>query len=215
MTIIVYLFLGVLTATIGALPLGTTNVAVINTTIKENVHSAFKIIYTAAVAELILVLIAINFNMQIEKFVSMNIWLQYTIAILLLIIGGILFLGRQECVKDDNDECVSKKKRRQLSKPLLGFILGLINPMVLIYWIVVIAFLNKKMFYLNINIELSVLAIFLIGVFLGKALTLYGYGKFSHLLKLKMKNTKSKVNRVIGGLLICVSVVQFTKLLYW
>ena len=63
MTFITYLFLGFITAIIGALPLGTTNVAVINTTIKENIQSALKIIYTAALAEIILVIIALQFNL--------------------------------------------------------------------------------------------------------------------------------------------------------
>ncbi len=124
MNLITYFFIGLLTAIIGALPLGTTNVAVINTTIKENVQSALKIVYTAALAEIILVLIAINFNMQIENFVDMNIWLQYTIAFILLGVGIILFLGRKECVKDENEECIIIKKRYNISKQMLGFILG-------------------------------------------------------------------------------------------
>ena len=157
MTLITYFFLGFITAVIGALPLGTTNVAVINTTIKESIQNALKIVYTAALAELILVLIALNFNMQIESFIGMNIWLQYTIAILLLAIGIILYLGRKECVKDENEECIIIKKRRfNPSKQLLGFILGLVNPTVLIYWILVISFLRKKMIHLDISLEYSV-----------------------------------------------------------
>ncbi len=215
MNLITYFFIGLLTAIIGALPLGTTNVAVINTTIKENVQSALKIVYTAALAEIILVLIAINFNMQIEKFVGMNIWLQYTIAFLLLGVGIILFLGRKECVKDENEECIIIKKRYNISKQMLGFILGLVNPTVLIYWILVISFLNKKMLYLNINVEYLLLILFLTGVFFGKVMTLYGYGKFSHVLKVRMKNITTRINRIIGVLLICISIFQFTKLFYY
>ena len=215
MNLVTYFFLGFLTAIIGALPLGTTNVAVINTTIKENVQSALKIVYTAVLAEIILVLIAISFNMQIENFVDMNIWLQYTIAFILLSVGIILFLGRKECVKDENEECIIIKKRYNISKQMLGFILGLVNPTVLIYWILVISFLNKKMLYLNINIEYLLLILFLMGVFFGKAMTLYGYAKFSHLLKVKMKNITTSINRIIGVLLICISIFQFTKLFYY
>ena len=215
MNLITYFFIGLLTAIIGALPLGTTNVAVINTTIKENVQSALKIVYTAALAEIILVLIAINFNMQIENFVDMNIWLQYTIAFILLGVGIILFLGRKECVKDENEECIIIKKRYNISKQMLGFILGLVNPTVLIYWILVISFLNKKMLYLNINVEYLLLILFLMGVFFGKVMTLYGYGKFSHVLKVRMKNITTRINRIIGVLLICISIFQFTKLFYY
>ena len=213
---IAYFFIGLLASIVGALPLGTTNVAVINTTIKENVQNALKIVYTAAIAELILVLIAIRFNMQIEKFVDMNIWLQYTIGFVLLGVGIYLSFGRKECVKDENEECMIIKKRKfHLSKQMLGFLLGLVNPTVLIYWILIISFLNKKMIDLSINGEYLLLALFLLGVFLGKVITLYGYGKFSRLLKVKMKNITTRINRVIGILLICISIFQFTKLVYF
>lgn len=215
MNFIIYLFLGLATAIIGALPLGTTNVAVINTTIKENIQNALKIVYTAAIAELILVIIAINFNMQIESFVHMNIWLQYTISILLLVIGIVLLTGRKECVKDENDECIIIKKRYNLSKQALGFVLGLVNPTVLIYWILVLSFLNKKMLYVHTNVEYILLFLFLTGVFLGKVITLYGYGKFSNVLKVKMKNITTKVNRIIGLLLVGIALIQFVKLYYF
>ena len=215
MTLITYFIIGLLAAIIGALPLGTTNVAVINTTIKENIQNALKIVYTAALAELILVIIAINFNMQIENFLDMNIWLQYTIAFILLGVGIILLLGRKECVKDENEDCIIIKKRYNISKQMLGFIQGLVNPTVLIYWILVISYLNKKMLYLNSTTGYLLLVIFLISVFLGKVITLFGYGKFSNVLKVKMKHIRTQINRVIGVLLVCVSVFQFTKLLYY
>lgn len=216
MSILLYFFIGILAAIIGALPLGTTNVAVINTTIKENLQNALKIVYTAAAAELILVLIAIGFNMQIENFIGMNIWVQYSIVVILLTVGIVLTIGRKECIKDVNDECIIIKKRKfNISKQMLGFILGLVNPTVLIYWILVISFLSKKMIYLNTNAELSILLLFLSGVFLGKVLTLYGYGKFSNILKVRIKNITTSINRVIGILLICVSIFQITKLIYY
>jgi threonine/homoserine/homoserine lactone efflux protein len=216
MSMPLYFFIGIITAIIGALPLGTTNVAVINTTIKENLQNALKIVYTAAAAELILVLIAIVFNMQIENFIGMNIWVQYAIVVILLTVGIVLIIGRKECIKDENDECVIIKKRKiKISKQMLGFILGLVNPTVLIYWILVISFLSKKMIYLNTNAEFSILLLFLSGVFLGKVLTLYGYGKFSNILKVRIKNITTSINRVIGILLICVSIFQITKLVYY
>lgn len=214
MSIITYFLLGLLSAILGALPLGTTNVAVINTTIKEDIQKALKIIVTAAIGEVLLVLIALNFNMQIESFIEMNLWVQVLIAFILLSVGILLFLGRRECLKDENDECIKVKKRFNLSKQLLGFILGLINPTVLIYWILAISFLRKKMIYLGIDIEAMLLILFLFGVFLGKIITLYAYGKFSHRVKMKMTNITTKVNRVIGVLLSCVGIFQFIKLFY-
>lgn len=216
MNLITYFSIGLIAAVIGALPLGTTNVAVINTTIKENVQDALKIIYTAALAELILIFIAINFNTQIEFFIGMNIWIQFTVVVIFLVVGIILIIGRKECVKDENEECIIIKKRRiKISKQQLGFILGLINPTVLIYWIFVISFLSKKMIYLKMNTEYDLLVLFLFGAFLGKVITLYSYGKFSHMLKYRMKNITIIINRVIGVLLVCISIFQFAKIFYF
>lgn len=174
-----------------------------------------KIVFTAALAELILILIALNFNSQIELFIEMNIWIQYTIVFVLLVVGIVFVKGRKECVKDVNKECIYIKKRRfQISKQLLGFILGLINPSVLVFWILVITFLGKKMIYLNVNMDFTLLGLFLSGAFLGKALTLYGYGKFSHILRVRVKNITTIINRVIGVLLVCISIFQVIKLVY-
>ena len=215
MNLVTYFFLGLIAAILGALPLGTTNVAVINTTIKESLQNAMKIVFTAAVAELILILVALRFNTQIEFFIGMNIWVQYTIVVVLLIVGIIFLKGRKECVKDINEECIYIKKRSvHIPKQLLGFILGLINPSVLVFWILVVTFLDKKMIYLNINMDFTLLGLFLTGAFLGKVLTLYAYGRFSHMLKVRVKNITTSVNRVIGILLIGISIFQATKLIY-
>jgi threonine/homoserine/homoserine lactone efflux protein len=213
---ITYFFIGLLAAVVGALPLGTTNVAVINTTIKENFKNALKIVYTAALAEIILVVLAISFNKNVESFLQMNLWLQYTIVAILIIVGIVLVIGKKECIKDENGECIYIKERRiKISKQLLGFILGLVNPTVLVYWILVVSFLNNKMFYLSTQSEPVAIIIFLLGVFIGKVVTLIGYGKFSFLLKVKIKNITTVINRVIGCVLICISLAQFVKLYYF
>jgi len=90
----------------------------------------------------------------------------------------------------------------------------MVNPPVLVYWIVAISFLKKKMIYLDLSSEFTLLILFLVGVFFGKIVTLYGFGKFSHQLKLKMKPISTKVNQFIGVLLAAVSIVQFVKLVY-
>jgi len=206
MTLTTYLFLGFITAILGALPLGTTNVAVMNTTIKENIQSALKIAYTAAIAEVILVLVALYYNTKILKFIDHNIWVQYSIAVILLVVGAFLFFRKK-------DSRVIKKTLK-ISKQLLGFILGMVNPPVLIYWIIAISFLKKKMIYLDLSSEFTLLILFLVWVFFGKVVTLYGFGKFSHQLKLKIKHLTTKVNQIIGLFLAVVSIVQFVKLIY-
>ena len=207
MNLIYYLILGFLTAILGALPLGTTNVAVINTTLKETIQSALKIVYPAAIAEVILVLIALYANATLLDFIDHNIWVQYSIVVILLVLGTYLFFKK-------NKEMHHPKRKLKISKPLLGFILGMVNPAVLMYWLVAITFLNKKIMHLDLSINDTLLLLFLIGVFFGKVVTLYGFGKFSHQLSLKTHHISTKVNQIIGVLLAIVSIIQFIKIVY-
>ena len=196
-----------MTAILGALPLGTTNVAVINTTLKETIQSALKIVYPAAIAEVILVLIALYANATLLAFIDHNIWVQYSIVVILLVLGAYLFFKK-------NKDMHHTKRKLKIPKPLLGFILGMVNPAVLMYWLVAITFLNKKIMHLDLSINDTLLLLFLIGVFFGKVVTLYGFGKFSHQLSLKTHHISTKVNQIIGVLLAIVSIVQFIKIVY-
>lgn len=214
MNLILYTGVGFLTAFIGALPLGTVNVSVINTTIKEDIVSALKIVYPAAIAELALIFLAMMYHKIIQTFINENLWVEYSIVAILIVIGFVFLFGKKDCIKDDTGECIVVKKRFQLSKPILGFTLGLFNPAVLIYWLLVISFLDKKMIPIQLNMSIFLVLLFFTGAFIGKSLTLYGYGKFSNVLKMKMKGITAVINKVIGSVLCLIAIIQFTKLFF-
>jgi hypothetical protein len=67
----------------------------------------------------------------------------------------------------------------------------------------------------NWDYWILLLMLFLIGIFLGKVLTLYDDRKLSNVLKIRMKNITTRINSVIGVLSVCVSISQFTKLFYY
>jgi len=214
MNFILYFFTGLLVAIIGALPLGTVNVAVINTTIKDNISSALKIVFPAAIGELLLILFAICYFKTIQNFISENSWLEYLLIMLLLVLGCVLIFGKKNCIKDEHGECIVTKKSFQFPKEALGFLLGLFNPTVLIYWLLAISFLSTKMIPLHLETAISLLFLFFLGAFIGKSLTLYGYGKCSNLLKMKIKGITAAINVVIGSLLLIAGVIQLLKLIY-
>ncbi len=214
MNFILYFFTGLLVAIIGALPLGTVNVAVINTTIKENISSALKIVFPAAIGELVLIFFAICYYKSIQGFITKNSWLEYIIVLVLFVLGLVLIFGKKNCIKDENGECIVTKNKVQLSKEVLGFLLGLFNPTVLIYWLLVISFLSTKMIPLQLETAISLLFLFFLGAFIGKSLTLYGYGKCSNLLKMKVKGITATINKVIGSLLLIVALIQLIKIIY-
>lgn len=203
--ILLYLFVGFLAATIGALPLGASNIAVINTTIKQDAKQAFKIVIAAGIAELILSYYALHCNTIVRTFIDNNMWIQITIVFILLAAGTFLLLKKQSPKKNN-------KKHILKSKYATGFALGLLNPPVLIYWILAIGFINKNDFMLSLQSSLLVLFLFFFGVYLGKIFVLYLYSRFSLKLKNKVQNINKHVNRLTGVLLMVIALVQATKL---
>lgn len=203
--IFIYLTTGILAASIGAMPLGASNIIVINTTLKQNARQAFKIAITAGIAEVILSFYALHCNMMIQDFVTKHMWIQLIIIFILLFIGGFLFSKKQK-------KNSSKTKRMSPSKYLTGFLSGILNPPVLIYWLAVISFINKNILNLSLQSSMNLLFIFFIGVYIGKLLTLYAYSKFSLIIKNKVQNINLIINKVTGVLLISIALINALKL---
>lgn len=204
---ILYFFIGIITATLSALPLGASNIAVINTTLKENAKQAFKISITAGIAEVLLSYYALDYNVILRDFFERNLWVQATIVILLLTSGIYLFFKKQ-----------SKSKPKTLkiprSKYATGFVLGILNPTVLIFWIITFGVLNNNDVMLSLQSSLSVLFLFFFGVYLGKLFTLYGYSKLSTLIKKRISNISLIINKVTGALLVTIALVQSLHLYF-
>ena len=208
--IILYFFIGLLSAIVGALPLGASNIAVINITLKQNASQAFKIAITAGIAEVILSYYALHCNMAVKDFFNANQWVQILIAIILLGVGSFLFF------KSTKEKSNSSKKTSRLlkSKYATGFFLGLLNPPVLIYWLVIYGVINNNDIMLSLQSSLLVLFLFFTGVYTGKLLTLYLYSKFSIVIKQKFRNINTVINKVTGSLLFFIGLVNVIKLYF-
>lgn len=203
--ILIYFIIGIFAALLGALPLGASNIAVINTTIKQNAKQAFKIAITAGIAEVILSYYALHCNMVVRDFFEMNLWIQILIVIVLIAVGVFLFFKK-------NKKKTSKKNKLTKSKYATGFFLGILNPPVLIYWVVAFGIINSNNIMLSLQSSLSVLFLFFFGVYIGKVLTLYFYSKFSLVIKNKAQNVSLVINKVTGVLLVVIGIVQAVKL---
>jgi threonine/homoserine/homoserine lactone efflux protein len=202
--ILTILLIGFTATIIGALPPGASNLAVIKTTMQENIYQSLKISYGAGIGEVLLAFIAFSSGMVVQEFFAMHIWLQFLIAGILGI-AGIYFIKTKQIEKRD--------KRKYSSKYVTGFALSVINPPVLIYWVLIFSVLRSSF---GIGLESYSLGfiLFFLGVFLGKVVTLYGYGKLGTRIQKKKPNTNSaSLNRMIGVVLLSLSLLQTAKLL--
>ena len=205
MEFLLYFAIGILVTFVGALPLGTVNISVINTTLRADARNAMKIAVAAGIAEIIISFYALHCSVMVSSFIEMNQWIQITIALILFVIGGFLFFKKQK---------ETREKKFKISKYVTGLFLGLLNPPVLAYWLFMISYLNKNDFHLNMNSSIAILFVFFSGVYLGKLLTLYGYSRLSMLLKNRVQNIASIINRVIGILLFAIGCAQLMKYMF-
>lgn len=203
---IIYLLIGIVTSIVSALPLGASNIAVINTTLKQNAKQAFKIAITAGIAEVILSYYALHYNVAAQTFFNNNKWIQIVIAGIILGVGLFLLLKKQSSSNK------SKSRKLTQSKYATGFILGILNPPVLIYWVIAYSVLNNSNFMLSIKSSFLILFLFFLGVYTGKLLTLYFYSKISMIIKSKMNNVSNVLNKITGILLITIGILQSLKL---
>ena len=194
-------FIGLIATIAGAIPPGASNLAVIKTTVQENIHESLKISYGAGIGEVFLALTALSFGMIVQDFIAMNNWLQI-LVLMILGFAGIYLIK--------NKKSTQKSSIRLGSKYITGFVLSVINPPVLVYWVLVFSFLRSTIAF---EIDPSSLALLLLGIFLGKVVTLYGYSKLgAHLVK-KKNDLVSRMNPLIGTVLIGLSLLQGLKLL--
>lgn len=196
-------FTGLIAAILGALPPGASNLAVIKTTLQENHRESLKISYGAGLGEVLLALIAFSSGMMVQDFFEMYLWVQYLTAGLLASVG-IYFIFKKTERKD--------KEKKKSSKFILGITLGVINPPVLIYWILIFTLLSKWMLGAKDQSTLW-LVLFFLGIFIGKVATLYGYSKFGLHLENRKTDKRSSVNRYIGITLVVLACVQVTRLI--
>ena len=204
-----YFLLGVFTAVVGAIPLGAVNLAVITTSVKENTKKASRITLSAGVGEVLLAIFALYFGLELSYFFHENQWVQILFIILFVIVGAyFLFLKKENHTRSRYD-----KPKIFNSKFITGFSLAILNPPVIIYWILAISLINKYLFALTAQNYLISLLKYFSGIKLGKTGTIYLYGKWGIKLAQRQKSSPSKLSKTIGIALLIIAFLQSIKLI--
>ena len=200
-----YFIIGLIIAALGATPLGASNIAVITTSGKESLSKSMHIAYGAGFGEVILAFLALCYSQMLSDFFNMNPWVQLVFIISFLAIGIFFLLPKKP-------KTVIKKSIKPPSKFFTGFILAIANPPVLLFWILAISITHKYVLSVSEMSPMIVLLLFFSGIYIGKVVTLYGYGKWSS-KRSQSSGNKTKLYRGIGIALIAIAMVQGVRFL--
>jgi len=197
---------GAMISFVGALPMGAVNLSVVQTTIQKDMVTAMKIAIAAGIAEILISYLALNYNVAVSGYLKENHGLQILISICIVFVGGFLLLKKQK----QKDE---KKRNSTVYNGLKGFLLALINPPVILFWLYVFSLLNEHMEYrINNRLPFVNLVLFFLGVYMGKVMALYLYSKFSKYIQKKINNVSLYLDKSIGGVLVIIGFSQVIKL---
>lgn len=206
---LLYPLLGMLISIVGTIPMSATNISVIATTKEESLPKALPIAFGAGLGEMFLAVLAVFYSNSIAHFFETNPWIQIT-SILLFIIIGLLFIFPKLVAIDFK---VDSSGQKRPSKFATGFLLGFFNPGGVLYYILAVSLAQQYIIYISKVSPLLFLLLFFIGVYLGKLLTLYVYGKLSAKFEDKEQGDNTTMYRIIGIILVVISMAQGIRML--
>lgn len=206
--IIWYFLVGALLAFIAGIAPGASNLAVVARSQSLSIKAGMRVAAGAGLGEVFLALFGLCYSMTLLHFLEMNLWAKLLPGILFTIIGIAVILK----IKKPAAFKLKKKESslKQSNDYLVGGLLALINPPVLLFWIIAITVIEMQWFPLNDMIALPALILFLIGVFAGKWLVLYGYARFTQKLNTN-RPERTKKRPVMGYALVAIGLLQVVR----
>ena len=193
-----YLFVGFLACLLGTIPFGPINLAVVKTTIDYDRRSGIEIVFAASIIESLQALIAICFGALISSFLDENVFVKFFLAFIFLVLAIFIFTRKSK-------PTLEKRKNRPVSFFRNGLIISVLNPQAVPFWVFALATISQ---YFDFQYMGLTLAGFLLGVFIGKLVALYGCVVASTYLKTRLQESSTLVNRLLAGILLFIGLSQ-------
>jgi threonine/homoserine/homoserine lactone efflux protein len=195
-----HFFIGFIVSFLGSLPIGTVNLAVVQTTVNSNFRTGFYFSLGATIIELIYSAIAIKFIAYLLNNQSVEVIIQI-ISVPVFIVLAILYFRKEE--PSANTEI---KRRRSFYN---GLFIGLVNPLQIPFWIAYGSYLLSNNWIKN---EEFLINVFICGISLGTLLVLTLIAFLSKKIVASLELKTRLVNRITAIVLILLAFYQILKI---
>jgi threonine/homoserine/homoserine lactone efflux protein len=195
---VLHFLFGFIGSFLGGVAFGPINLSVVELTLRRDIRSATRFIIAAASVEIIQAYVAILFGKLIARSIEEIPEFKLFVIAFFFIIGLYFFFKKEKPA----EETPASGGR---SNFINGFIVAILNPQAIPYWIFVLAYLKSSN---AIHLESWNFALFLVGAYGGKFIILTLYCHLSEYIKKRVANLDMYVSKGIGGLLIVVGFIQ-------
>jgi threonine/homoserine/homoserine lactone efflux protein len=197
-----YLFVGFLACLFGTIPFGPINLAVVKTTVDYDRRSGIEFAFAASLIEILQALIAICFGILISSFLDSNVFVNFFLAFIFIALAVFVFTRKSE---PEPEPSLENKQSRPLSFFRNGLIIAGLNPQAVPFWIFALATISQYFEFQYMGLTLFG---FLLGVFIGKLVALYGFVVASTYLKAHLQESSILVNRLLAAILLFIGLSQ-------
>ncbi|GET24409.1 LysE family transporter [Prolixibacter sp. NT017] len=198
---ILFLLFGALATTIGAVPLGLVNLSVLDLALKNDTRSAIQIAQGASVVEVFFALASLLAGAKLSPFFEGNPVVRYFVFAVLLV-SGLFFWFKT------NKEKIRKETQKSFGF-MKGVLLNIVSIQVLLFWLLAATVLSAKQW---LPATFPEVLLFLSGVWLAKMGVLKGYAFLATKVAIHAEKFSANTNRIIGIVLIMVSIIQLIKI---
>lgn len=195
---ILYFGVGLIACFIGTIPFGPINLTVVKTSVDYDAKRGTEIALAASFVEVGMALIAICFGFVISAFLETNTVVKLVIAAAFIILSVVIFTKK-------SDPKLQDQKNDQQSFFKKGLLIAAVNPQVVPFWIFALTAIDQ---YFDFDYSGVYQVAFLLGIFVGKFLALYGFVMASSYLRTHLQKSSQLVNRLLAGILLFIGLSQ-------
>lgn len=195
-------FIALIISFVASLPFNPINLIMIDTTLQNSLRAGCWFAAAAAMVELGQSLIAVYGGSWVAQVIQKSVWMKIASCLMFITIG-ILFL-----LKKDKSHLTAKT---QMEKNffLRGLLISLLSPQTIAFWVITLAFLQSANIpNVSAQSHIAHIASFAIGASFGKLGALMLFGVWSERIIRHSQTLRSRINRVMGFILIGLGVCQ-------
>lgn len=196
-----YFVVALATSFIATLPFGPINLTVIKTTVDHNRPGAVQVSLAAALVETGQAFLAIWFGVVISRFLADHASVNLVIALVFMALAVYVWIHETHPSLNSNANVEPSYIKR-------GLFIALVNPQAIPFWIIAVAATTR---YLDFDFAGWLLLTYLLGVFGGKVIALWGFALASDYLKTHLDESSRLVNRLLAAVLVFIGLTQLWR----